>query len=105
MIHGIENTESQGRIKITLKKEGEILTAEVEDNGVGLDVEKYRLSMEAEKEEDGIRQSREKIGLRNVDLRIRHIYGEKYGIDIKSEINKGTVIRIRIPIKESDQNV
>ena len=105
VIHGIENTESQGRIKITLKKEGEILTAEVEDNGVGFDVEKYRLSMEAEKEEDGIRQSREKIGLRNVDLRIRHIYGEKYGIDIKSEINKGTVIRIRIPIKESDQNV
>ena len=105
VIHGIENMESQGRIKITLKKEGEILTAEVEDNGVGFDVEKYRLSMEAEKEEDGIRQSREKIGLRNVDLRIRHIYGEKYGIDIKSEINKGTVIRIRIPIKESDQNV
>ena len=105
VIHGIENTESQGRIKITLKKEGEVLTAEVEDNGVGFDVEKYRLSMEAEKEEDGIRQSREKIGLRNVDLRIRHIYGEKYGIDIKSEINKGTVIRIRIPIKESDQNV
>ncbi len=105
VIHGIENTESQGRIKITLKKEGEILTAEVEDNGVGFDVEKYRLSMEAEKEEDGIRQSREKIGLRNVDLRIRHIYGEKYGIDIKSEINKGSVIRIRIPIKESDQNV
>lgn len=105
VIHGIENTESQGRIKITLKKEGKILTAEVEDNGVGFDVEKYRLSMEAEKEEDGIRQSREKIGLRNVDLRIRHIYGEKYGIDIKSEINKGTVIRIRIPIKESDQNV
>lgn len=105
VIHGIENTESQGRIKITLKKEGEILTAEVEDNGVGFDVEKYRLSMEAEKEEDGIRQSKEKIGLRNVDLRIRHIYGEKYGIDIKSEINKGTVIRIRIPIKESDQNV
>ncbi len=105
VIHGIENTESQGRIKITLKKEGEILTAEVEDNGVGFDVEKYRLSMEAEKEEDGIRQSREKIGLRNVDLRIRHIYGEKYGIDIKSEINKGTVIRIRIPINESDQNV
>ena len=105
VINGIENTESQGRIKITLKKEGEILTAEVEDNGVGFDVEKYRLSMEAEKEEDGIRQSREKIGLRNVDLRIRHIYGEKYGIDIKSEINKGTVIRIRIPIKESDQNV
>ena len=105
VIHGIENTESQGRIKITLKKEGEILTAEVEDNGVGFDVEKYRLSMEAEKEEDGLRQSREKIGLRNVDLRIRHIYGEKYRIDIKSEINKGTVIRIRIPIKESDQNV
>lgn len=105
VIHGIENTESQGRIKITLKKEGKILTAEVEDNGVGFDVEKYRLSMEAEKKEDGIRQSREKIGLRNVDLRIRHIYGEKYRIDIKSEINKGTVIRIRIPIKESDQNV
>lgn len=46
VIHGIENTESQGRIKITLKKEGEILTAEVEDNGVGFDVEKYRLSCE-----------------------------------------------------------
>ena len=105
VIHGIENTESQGRIKITLKKEGEVLTAEVKDNGAGFDVEKYRLSLEEEKKEDGIRKSREKIGLRNVDLRIRHIYGEKYRIEIKSEINKGTVIRIRIRIKESDQNV
>lgn len=105
VIHGLENVESKGNITIRLRSEEGILIAEVEDNGVGFDVERYRAAMEEENDEEGIRHSREKIGLRNVDLRIKHIYGNEYGIDIKSEIKKGTVIRIRIPMKESEKNV
>lgn len=105
VIHGLENVESKGHIAIRLRSRNGVLIAEVEDNGAGFDVEKYRAAIEEENEDEGIRNSREKIGLRNVDLRIRHIYGSDYGIDIKSEINKGTVIRIRIPMKESEENV
>ena len=49
--------------------------------------------------------SREKIGLKNVDLRLRHIYGEQYRIKIESVINTGTIIYIKIPIEEREENV
>ena len=73
----------------------------VQDNGAGFDVKEYFNSLE--QAENG--SSREKIGLKNVDLRLRHIYGEEYRIKIKSKINTGTTIYIKIPIEEREENV
>ena len=101
VIHGIENIENEGVIRIVLKKMGTDLLVTVQDNGAGLDVKEYFNSLE--QAENG--SSREKIGLKNVDLRLRHIYGEEYRIKIKSKINTGTTIYIKIPIEEREENV
>lgn len=74
VIHGIENIENEGLIRIVLKKIGKDLIVTVQDNGVGFDVREYLDSLEQAKNGS----SREKIGLKNVDLRLRHIYGNVY---------------------------
>ena len=101
VIHGIENIENEGVIRIVLKKMGTDLLVTVQDNGAGFDVKEYFNSLE--QAENG--SSREKIGLKNVDLRLRHIYGEEYRIKIKSKINTGTTIYIKTPIEEREENV
>ena len=101
VIHGIENIENEGVIRIVLKKMGTDLLVTVQDNGAGFDLKEYFNSLE--QAENG--SSREKIGLKNVDLRLRHIYGEEYRIKIKSKINTGTTIYIKIPIEEREENV
>lgn len=101
VIHGIENIENEGMIRIVLKKKGKNLLVMVQDNGVGFDVKEYLESLENTKHSS----SREKIGLKNVDLRLRHIYGEEYRIKMESEINAGTIIYIEIPIEEREENV
>lgn len=37
------------------------------------------------------------IGIKNVDERIKMVYGEGFGVDIKSEIGIGTIVRIKLP--------
>lgn len=44
------------------------------------------------------------IGLYNVHRRIQLLYGEDFGIEIKSEKNSGTVVKLILPINRSDDN-
>lgn len=96
VIHGIETIDILGKIQIDIRREEGDLVIQVRDNGRGFDTRQYQMEQEA-KEKSGIGEGREKIGLRNVAVRIRHIYGEGYGVRIESEKNKGTLIEIRVP--------
>lgn len=96
VIHGIETIEVLGKIQIDIKREEGDLVIQVRDNGSGFDTRQYQMELEA-REKAGIGEGREKIGLRNVAVRIRHIYGEGYGVRIESEKNRGTLIEIRVP--------
>lgn len=99
VIHGIETIDEEARVVIRIcRDEGDILISVV-DNGVGFDVLKYQKESE-EKEQD--KPAREKVGLKNVNIRLKYIYGEKYGLVVKSQINKGTIVLIRIPIVEEE---
>jgi sensor histidine kinase YesM len=44
--------------------------------------------------------SKQGIGLKNVNDRLRVKYGEEYKLKITSKINHGTTVLIRIPLKE-----
>lgn len=41
-----------------------------------------------------------KVGLKNVDERLKLIYGEAYGLYIESEADQGTKITLRMKILE-----
>ncbi|MCP1109554.1 sensor histidine kinase [Ohessyouella blattaphilus] len=103
VIHGIENMENVGRIEISLRRQGDNLLILVKDDGIGFDVKEYLKTWDKADESEANISTREKIGLRNVHLRIQHIYGEEYGIDIESERDKGTSIQIKVPIREDER--
>lgn len=46
---------------------------------------------------NGIYDKEKSIGLLNINERIKLFYGENYGIEVSSTLNKGTSILIKMP--------
>jgi LytS/YehU family sensor histidine kinase len=86
--HGILKKEEGGNIKISIKESGDFIIIKVEDDGVGISMDK-QIAIQNEKI---IGKS---VGLRNITKRLKRIYG--YGIEIESEVEKGTTVCIKIP--------
>ena len=66
------------------------------DNGIGMEVTDIN-KLKKKKIKGG-------IGIKNVDERIKLIYGEEFGVKIDSELGYGTIISIKIPVsKDQDE--
>lgn len=92
VIHGMrENIPLD--IRITARKEGEMLLVDILDNGKGFDASK------AEGSAAGIPKSEKMsgIGLANVRDRLQLTYKEKQSFTIESRPNIGTVVHIAMP--------
>jgi two-component system LytT family sensor kinase len=83
--HGLGRKLGEGRITIRSSRSGGTIRIEVQDNGVGLP----QTRMESESESG--------IGLRNVNERLRVIYGAPYQLQLHSLPGEGTSARIEIP--------
>ena len=83
--HGIERKVGGGRILIRSRRVDGHGIIEVVDNGAGMPDADLRPNRGAG------------IGLRNVDERLRVIYGENYHLHLESTPGKGTCARIEIP--------
>jgi sensor histidine kinase YesM len=84
--HGIEKKVGGGRIIIRSRRTRGHGFIEVIDNGAGM-------------ADTDVGRSREGgIGLRNVDERLRVIYGENYPLRLESAPGEGTCARIEIPV-------
>ena len=92
--HGMEGKFEDGEITIRVYEKENVIYIEVADNGLGMSEEKIDYIMK-NKVVSGKRGSG--IGVRNVNERIKLIYGEEYGISIKSELDEGTTVTIKIP--------
>ncbi|OBZ16559.1 MULTISPECIES: sensor histidine kinase [Bacillales] len=96
VVHGLENVAEGGFVSLTTQVIERVLRIEVVDNGVGIGEDKIDQINEAlhdmEEEEEY------RIGLRNVHQRLVMIYGDSYGLTIKSELGLGTQITFEIPI-------
>jgi two-component system LytT family sensor kinase len=83
--HGLGRKVGEGRITIRSTRQAGHVVIEVVDNGVGMP----QTRMEAESEHG--------IGLRNVNERLRVIYGQGYQLRLRSVPGEGTSARIEIP--------
>lgn len=97
--YGLEKMLETCGIKITATESGECLLITVEDNGPGIPP-----AILKELQEGEIKPNGSGIGLRNIDERLKLIYGREYGIIIASRLGEGTKVMIKIP-KEKVQNV
>ncbi|MBP5198314.1 MAG: histidine kinase [Lachnospiraceae bacterium] len=98
VVHGIEDMEKVGVVNVIVRRSGDDIVISVSDNGLGFDINELEKDRTADLENGTIK--REKLGLSNTDHRLKLLYGEDYGLKIKSEKNKGTDIEIRIPYKK-----
>jgi two-component system sensor histidine kinase YesM len=97
--HGIEEKPGKGIVSIGCWEKDDDLYLEVSDNGVGID-EQTREHLLNPSEHSKLKQKDKhtNVGIISVHKRIQILYGEDYGLNITSELNQGTTIRIRLPI-------
>lgn len=93
--HGVgQNDES---IEVYIK--GEILEEDIlftiSDNGIGIAPEKLKIIQDELLSGEYFKKNR--IGLNNVNNRIRLVCGVKYGLTVDSTPGKGTTVKMRIP--------
>lgn len=88
--HGLDLSEKEEKwIRITVKKEGEFVVFLIEDNGVG---------MEERKAQEILSYHSKGYGVRNINDRIKVLYGDRGYMAVESCPGQGTRAEIRIPI-------
>jgi two-component system sensor histidine kinase YesM len=97
-------TAEGGSIQIFINRKGRNLNIAVVDNGIGMDDTQNPLN------QNNIKKTTEHysgIGVHNVENRLKLLYGEEYGIDIRSRKGRGTTVNIVLPYRlkkyESEQ--
>ncbi|MGG4034048.1 sensor histidine kinase [Paenibacillus cisolokensis] len=93
LIHGFEDIEEGGEIRITGFIRNGVRQFVIEDNGVGMSREAIGRLMNGQHE----KERKDSIGIDNVDKRIKLLYGETYGVVIHSEPGAGTKVTITLP--------
>lgn len=88
--HGLAPKEEGGTVVIGVNAGSQGIYIYVQDDGVGFDPN----SIIAQEENSN---SYKKIGLRNIDKRLKNLYGSDYGLKIESQEGKGTRISMVIP--------
>lgn len=99
ILHGIEPKESEGRLEVFASEENGDLRLEVRDNGVGMTQERIEEVLQGQGDHNKRRFNR--IGIHNVDERIKLCFGDSYGVDIHSVPGQGCSCIVRMPIRMS----
>ncbi len=97
--HGIDITE-QGRLEVRLfKREDGYLCIEVEDNGHLTEEDRKRIDRILSQDIELEKEKRVSLGIRNVDQRLKMIYGVDCGLFIESNENDHTVSTILLKME------
>lgn len=98
ILHGFEGVDRAHRLQMDMKREGEFIKIEIEDNGCGISDEIVQ-----EMNQGIFRKTEDKnhIGMENAITRLYMYYGEKTKVTIGSRPGEGTLIRIWIPMREA----
>ncbi|MGL4609104.1 MAG: sensor histidine kinase [Trueperaceae bacterium] len=93
IVHGIAPKPEGGTLSILVRQSEDDLHIQVVDNGVGFDVHE-----DSELQPVSHHPDRPSIGLSNIDLRLRLLYGEAYRLKIASTPGAGTTVELKIPV-------
>ena len=103
-VHGFDENKEMNIIKIHAYKDNDDIAIIIEDNGKGIDKDKYiglMKSLESESNKD--LSAAGSIGLSNIHKRIKIIFGEEYGLSILSKSGSGTAVHIKIPTRTKEE--
>lgn len=88
--HGLEAKVGSGLVQICARDLGAYTEVTIEDDGVGMDPEQLRLVLAGQ--HDGTH-----VGLRNVDARLRQVYGDDHGLTVDTGVGHGMLITMTVP--------
>lgn len=88
--HGLEPGEAGGVITIASNDDGTHTEITVEDDGIGMDPTAVAALLTSS-------DVTTHVGLRNVDTRLRQVYGARGGLVIETNTGSGTLVRLRVP--------
>ncbi|MBR7090291.1 MAG: histidine kinase [Lachnospiraceae bacterium] len=97
VMHGLSG--EGGNLAIDARRDDGDLFITVSDDGKGMDageLERVRGGMKAG--EMPVHGSLDHIALVNIRKRIDVLFGEKYGMDIESDVSSGTVVTLHLPL-------
>lgn len=92
--HGLKPKKEKSMIYIRCSSEGECILISVYDTGVGMSGEQVEeiLNLNDAQKKNG-------FGLKSVDNRLKLVYGEQYGLRVRSELGTFTEVLVKIPVK------
>lgn len=88
--HGLESGRGTVRVVVRADDDGDGALISVDDDGAGADPETVLAAVEG-------RGSRDSIGLGNVDLRLRQVFGDASGLVVDTAPGAGTRVSFRVP--------
>ncbi len=101
--HGIDKMRKKGIIKLTIRREDETIYIEVMDNGKGIlpeEVEDFNQKFREDRDDYILGDNRKSIGLANVNGRVKLFFGKDYGLQIESEYETYTKMKLYLPIRD-----
>ena len=90
ILHAFEEDREHQILTIRAQAEKGCLKIEIGDNGKGFQ----------EVEQSYTNKKLSGIGIMNIQERIRLMYGDKYSMNIQSEVNKGTIVTLLLPYRK-----
>ncbi|MFH5182350.1 sensor histidine kinase [Paenibacillus sp. TAB 01] len=100
--HGLESMDAGGRLCVSgrIDENGDICF-QVTDTGKGIgqeELERIKANLHMEYSERAKTSLEGKnIGLSNINNRIKLLFGEGYGVEIESQLGRGTTVMVKIP--------
>lgn len=92
--YALQGLDDNGKINVCGKLLDGVMQISITDNGIGIAPEEVAVLFtnqpEAHKKGSG-------VGLVNVNKRIQLIFGKEYGLQVKSKLDEGTTIIMRLP--------
>lgn len=95
IMHGIlAKSPQKGTIRICGERRGQMILIQIIDDGIGVDFDKIRYILS-----EPNNQFSKGFGIKNVNERIKLYFGQEFGIQIKRENDRWTIVEICLPVK------
>ncbi len=102
VVHGLENKLGNGNVTINAFRDENSLYFEVIDDGVGFEAGLINLEDHGDTRRGHHDKAHNNIALYNTNKRIKIMYGDDFGISVKSRPGKGTKVVLHIPVDQGD---
>lgn len=93
--HGLKNKQGAKRIVIDGSFQNGSIVLSVSDNGVGMDAVEINRQLQSEPA-DALDKS-SSVGLGNIHARTRLLFGDSYGVKVRSALGEGSTVTLVVP--------